>query len=54
MQPDIFEYDHTLTYLENFIRWRALNNTERDYFNERYLTVEESEVIFSKLYGDYS
>jgi len=53
MESDVFVYDRSLTYLQNFLRWRELNDIEHEYFKERQFTVEESEVLFSELYGDY-
>ena len=53
MESDVFVYNRSLTYLQNFVTWRVMNDIERDYFNERFLTIEESEVLFSELYGDY-
>lgn len=54
MCDDVFEYNKNLTYLQNFLKWKHLNDTENENYNQPKLTAEESAELFETLYGDYA
>ena len=45
-----FNYSDALTPAENFSHWYNLNQAEREAFGEKPLSLEESKVIFCKLF----
>lgn len=47
-----FHYDKNDSYESNFNRWHAMNNKERDIFNEPKLSPLEARAVFDDLYSD--
>jgi hypothetical protein len=48
-----FKYDRELSYLQNYQKWRVLNQQERSAYNETHLSAEEAEQSFSQQYGNF-
>tara|TARA_R110002012_G_scaffold35518_1_gene101263 strand:+ start:561 stop:737 length:177 start_codon:yes stop_codon:yes gene_type:complete len=49
---DVFTYTTETSYEKNFLKWRAMNNDERDSFNEERYTDAEARRVFDSLYGN--
>ena len=48
---EIFEYDESLTFEENFNVWYDMNCRERSAWNEKQYTVEEARIVFNEMYA---
>ncbi len=48
---EIFEYDESLTFEENFTVWYDMNCRERSAWNEKQYTVKEARVVFNEMYA---
>ena len=48
---EIFEYDESLTFEENFTVWYDMNCRERSAWNEKQYTVEEARIVFNEMYA---
>jgi hypothetical protein len=48
-----FQFDKSESFESNFTKWRQLNVEERSAWNEPQLDLEEAEVLFNKLFGQY-
>ena len=47
-----FIYEEEQDYLDNYRRWREMNNAERNAFGERPMGEGEAERMFAKQVGD--
>lgn len=47
-----FHYDKNDSYESNFNRWHAMNNKERDVYNEPKLSPLEARAVFDDLYSE--
>lgn len=47
----IFEYDESLNFEQNFTVWFDMNCRERKDWNEKEYTLEEAKLVFEGMYG---
>ena len=47
-----FIYDEDQKYLDNYRRWREMNNAERHAYGDRQMGDGEAELTFAKQVGD--
>tara|TARA_B100000963_G_scaffold357406_1_gene379542 strand:- start:2058 stop:2222 length:165 start_codon:yes stop_codon:yes gene_type:complete len=47
---EVFEYDESISYEQNFTVWYDMNCRERSAWNERQYTLEEAKLVFAGMY----
>tara|TARA_R100001086_G_scaffold199750_1_gene115918 strand:- start:586 stop:861 length:276 start_codon:yes stop_codon:yes gene_type:complete len=50
-QDPVFEYNHAVSYKENFDKWNRWNRREKKLYNEPEYSIQEAKKIFDEIYS---